>query len=222
MSKGYIEIDTSKWVRRTTFEWFKEFSNPTYCFNVKIDVSDILAYSKESKTSFFINFLYVISRVNNEIESLRLRYIDNKVLLFDRIDPTFTVKTTDGSFNNAGVMYNADYETFYQSVKDEIARRNGLTDNSQVYNKQVFNVFYSSCITTIDIESATQPLNTNDKNSLNVPRIFWDKYRIENGKTVLLLSMTVSHILIDGEESSKAIQLVRQYCSNFKSIINKQ
>ena len=103
MKNSYKEIDTNKWVRKTTFEWFEKFSNPTYCFNAKIDVSDVVNYFKQTGTSFFINFLYLISRVNNEIESLRLRYVDNRVLLYETINPTFTVKTTDGSFNNAGV-----------------------------------------------------------------------------------------------------------------------
>ena len=73
MGNSFKEINTDEWVRKTTFNWFKEFSNPTYCFNVKIDVSEVVKFSKETTTSFFINFLYIISRVNNEIESLRLR-----------------------------------------------------------------------------------------------------------------------------------------------------
>ena len=222
MNNSFKEIDTSKWVRRTTYEWFKEFSNPTYCFNVKIDVSDVVNYSKQTGTSFFVNFLYIISRVNNEIESLRLRYIDDRVLLFNRIDATFTVKTTDGSFNNAGVEYTSDYEEFYKRAKEEINRRNGLTDNSKCYNQWEYDVFYSSCVISIDLEAISQPLDTNNKNSLNVPSIFWDKYRLENGKYIMLLSMTVSHVLVDGEQLSSALNLVRKYCSNFREIINKR
>ena len=216
---AFKEIDTNRWVRKTTFEWFKDFSNPTYCFNVKIDVDDLVSFSKETGTSFFINFLYVICRVNNEFEPLRLRYIDGKVLLFERIDPTFTVKTIDGHFNNADFEYKKDYKEFYKLAKEEIDRRNGLTDNSGCYNKTGYNVFYSSCLTTIELEGMSQPLNTNNKNSLNVPRIFWDKYRLENGKYVMLLSMNVSHILMDGEDLSAAFNLAKKYCKDFKKIL---
>ena len=221
MKNAYKEIDTSKWVRKTTFEWFKKFSNPTYCFNVKIDVTDIVNYSKQTGSSFFINFLYLICRVNNEVESLRLRYVNDRVLLYDKINATFTVKTTDGSFNNAGVEYVKDYNEFYKLTKEEINRRNGLTDNSQNYNVWDYDVFYSSCVISIELESISQPLDTNNKNSLNVPRIFWDKYRLENGKYVMLLSMNVSHVLVDGEELSKALNLVKKYSANFKELIGK-
>ena len=222
MANSYKVINTDEWVRKTTFTWFKKFSNPTYCFNVKIDVEDIVNYSKETGASFFINFLYIISRVNNELVPFRLRYIDDQVRLYDRIDATFTVKTTDGSFNNAGVSYTSDYEEFYHLTKEEINKRNGKTDNSQEYNRWGYDVFYSSCVISIDLEAISQPLDTNNKNSLNVPRIFWDKYRLENGKYIMLLSMTVSHVLVDGEQLSSALNLVRKYCSNFKEIINKR
>ena len=219
MANNYKEIDTNNWVRKTTFNWFKGFSNPTYCFNMKIDVTDVIKYSKETGTSFFVNFLYVICRVNNEIESLRLRYVDEKVLLYERIDPTFTVKTTDGSFNNAGCEYKRDYQEFYKLAKEEINRRNGATDNSQNYNTWDYDVFYSSCVTSIELESMRQPLDINNKNSLNVPRIFWDKYRLVNDRYVMLLSMNVSHILMDGEELSSAINLVKKYCADFNKTI---
>ena len=159
MANKYQIVNTDEWVRKTTFAWFKEFSNPTYCFNVKIDVEDLVKYSKETSTSFFINFLYIICRVNNEIESLRLRFIDGRVYLYDKISPTFTVKTTDGSFNNAGFEYTSDYQRFYQLAKDEINRRNGKTDNSQSYNQWGYDVFYSSCVISIDLEAISQPLD---------------------------------------------------------------
>ena len=140
--------------------------------------------------------------------------------MFDKISPTFTVKTTDGSFNNAGFEYTNNYQEFYKLAKEEINRRNGLTDNSQCYNRWEYDVFYSSCVISIDLEGISQPLDVNNKNSLNVPRIFWDKYRLENDKYLILLSFTVSHILVDGEELSKALNLVREYCTNIRSIIN--
>ena len=220
IDKEYIVIDTTNWARNTIFNWFKSFNNPTYSFGVKIDVDNIIFFSKKTNTSFFINFLYIVTRVCNEIEPLRLRFVDNKVLLFNRIDPTFTVKTTDGFFNNAGFVYTSNYQSFYKLAKEEIEKHNGLTENPKNYNSDDYGVFYSSCITSIDLENFREPLNSDDKNSINVPRIFWDKYRLEDEKNVLLLNFTVSHILIDGEDLSKAFNLIRKYCLDFESIIS--
>lgn len=220
MDKSYQLVNTDEWIRKVTYEWFRTFTNPTYCFGVKIDISDVIKYSKETSTSFFVNFLYIISKTFNEIDSLKLRYVDGKVLLFNQIDPTFTVKTMDGSFNNAGFIYTNDYQEFYRAAKREINKKNKVTDNSRKYNSnEDYGVFYSSCITSIDLENFSEPLNTDNKNSINVPRIFWDKYRLENGRYVLLLNITVSHILVDGEELSSAFNLIRKYCADFQKTI---
>ena len=216
------KIDIEKWNRRTNFKWFSTFTNPTFSFNVKIDVTDVVNYSKETKTSFFANFLYLICRVNNELEPLRLRYVDGEVIEYDVINPTFTVKTIDGVFNNAEFAYTSDYQEFYKRCREVVEQNNKKTLNPEEYNIPRYDRFYSSCLTTIELEGMTQPLNFNDKNSLNIPRIFWDKYRLENGRYVMLVNFTVSHILMDGEDLAKALNLLKQYASNAKdTIVNK-
>ncbi len=117
MDTKYTIIDTSTWVRKVPFEWFNSFNNPTYGFNVKIDVTSIVEYSKETNTSFFANFLYVVARAINEVDALKLRLIGGNVVLYERIDPDFTIKTKDGSFNNAGFTYTKVYKEFYSNVE---------------------------------------------------------------------------------------------------------
>ena len=213
------KIDVEKWNRRTNFRWFSSFSNPTFSFNVKVDVTDVVNYSKETKTSFFANFLYLISKVNNEHQPLRLRYIDGDVIEYDVINPTFTVKTIDGVFNNAEFEYIGSYKEFYKRCREEVGKNNKETLNPEEYNIPRYDRFYSSCLTTIELESMSQPLNYNDKNSLNVPRIFWDKYRLENNRYVMLVNFTVSHILMDGEDLAKALNLLKSYALDFKKTI---
>ena len=36
------------------YRWFKTFDNPCYGFDVKMDVSEVVKYSKETKTSFLL------------------------------------------------------------------------------------------------------------------------------------------------------------------------
>ena len=213
------KIDVEKWNRRTNFKWFSTFTNPTFSFNVKVDVTDVVNYSKETKTSFFANFLYLISKVNNELEPLRLRYVEGEVIEYGTINPTFTVKTIDGVFNNAEFAYTKNYQDFYRRCREVVDQNNKETINPEEYNISRYDRFYSSCLTTIEIEGMSQPLNFNDKNSLNVPRIFWDKYRLENGRYVMLVNFTVSHVLMDGEDLAKALNLLKQYSSDFSKVV---
>ena len=213
-------IDTSTWIRKVPFEWFNSFINPTYSFNVKIDVSNIVSYSKETNTSFFANFLYVVTRSINDVEALRLRLEDENVVLYDRIDPDFTVKTEDGTFNNAGFTYTKDYKEFYKRCRETINNNNKTANTLKDYNSSSkYNLFYSSCLTSIDIESMTHPIKAEDKESTAVPRIFWSKYILDNDKYYLMLNITVSHALVDGEDLALVFKKIKEYSLNFKEII---
>ena len=59
----YKVIDVNTWERKKQFTWFNSFTNPCYGFNVEIDVTEVLNYSHETKTSFFINYLFLMMSV---------------------------------------------------------------------------------------------------------------------------------------------------------------
>lgn len=209
------KIDIEHWIRKSNFDWFSTFTNPTFSFNVKVDVTDVVKYSKETKTSFFANFFYIISRVNNELTPFRLRYLDGEVVEFDAVHPRFTVKTKDGVFNTASFEYTPDYKEFYRRCREAIDINSVFTDNTKEFDAPSYDVFYASCLTSIELEGMTHPMNYDNKNTLNVPHIFWDKYRLENDRYVLLLNFTVSHIVMDGEDLAEALNLVKKYSLDF-------
>ena len=64
----YKVIDLDNFKKRKQYNWFKTFSNPCYGLNVKMDVTEVVKYSKETKTSFFINVLYLITIGLNSVE----------------------------------------------------------------------------------------------------------------------------------------------------------
>jgi len=57
----YKIVDMNARGRKSVFKWFNSFSNPCYGVNIKVDVTNVIKLTKETKTSFFINFLYLQS-----------------------------------------------------------------------------------------------------------------------------------------------------------------
>ena len=90
MANNYKIIDIDTWNRKSQYLWFNSFMNPTYGIDVKMDVTNLVNYSKKTKTSFFINFLYCLTVALNEVEEFRLRYVNGEVRLYDYINPTYT------------------------------------------------------------------------------------------------------------------------------------
>ena len=108
------KIDLKNWHRNKTYEWFRCFSNSTYSMNVRIDVSSLVKHSKQNKESFFVDLLYIVLKGLNSISGMRMRLVNDEPVIFDDINPAFTVMTETGTFEN--VRYNNcdNFLEFYQ------------------------------------------------------------------------------------------------------------
>lgn len=200
------------------YEWFKTFSNPCYGFDVKMDVSNVIEYSKATKTSFFINVLYLITIGLSSVEEMRLREVNGEIRLYDRINPTFTVMTKSGLYENAGFKMIDDYQGFYNKAKEVLEEVKNQEYVKETYNdSEMYDDYYMTCIPWLSLEGMTHPLCDNNFASSSCPRVCWDKYRIENDKYVMLLNVTVSHCFVDGYPLSCAFKQIQK---NFDEIAN--
>lgn len=216
----YKVIKSEQLKNQSQYRWFKTFANPCYGLNVKMDVSEVFKYSKETKTSFFVNILYLITTALNSIEEFKIREVKDEIRIYDTINPTFTVMTDVGIYENAGFKMVEDYKSFYKIAKEIIEKVKKQTSFKQTYNdSMLFDDYYMTCLPWISIEAMTHPLCENNNESLTVPRLCWDKYRIENGKHVMLLNITVSHCYIDGYTLSKGFAKIQENFDQTYSIL---
>lgn len=216
----YKVIKSEQLKNQSQYRWFKTFANPCYGLNVKMDVSEVVKYSKETKTSFFVNILYLITTALNSIEEFKIREVKDEIRIYDTINPTFTVMTDVGIYENAGFKMVEDYKSFYRIAKEIIEKVKKQTSFKQTYNdSMLFDDYYMTCLPWISIEAMTHPLCENNNESLTVPRLCWDKYRIENGKYVMLLNITVSHCYIDGYTLSKGFAKIQENFDQTYSIL---
>lgn len=108
MNYKVIKVEEIKKINQ--YKWFRQFSNPCYGFNVKMDVTSLLSFTKENHQSFFINTLYLVTSALNQIEEMRLCEVNGEIRLYDKINPAFTVMTSAGIFENTGFEMINDYE----------------------------------------------------------------------------------------------------------------
>ena len=218
MNYKVIEIKDIQKINQ--YQWFRQFSNPCYGFNVKMDITRLVHYTKEHHQNFFINTLYLITTALNQIEEMRIREVNGEIRLYDKINPTFTVMTSVGIYENTGFEMVDDYREFYKRAHSIIEKVKKQTKVKETYNDStLYNDFYMTCIPWLSIESMTHPLIDNDYASLSCPRVCWDKYREENGKIIMTLNITVSHCFVDGYPLSQAFLLIQEYFNNLTGII---
>ena len=202
------------------YEWFKTFANPCYGFDVKMDVTNVLKYSKETNTSFFINVLYLITIGLSSIEEMRMREVNGEIRLYDKINPTFTVMTNSGNYENAGIKMIDDFNEFYNKVKGTLELVKSNVSVRDGYNDDLlFDDYYMTCIPWLSIEGMTHPLCDNNYSSSSCPRVCWDKYRLEDGKYVMILNITVSHCFVDGYRLTNVFKQIQINFNEIEKII---
>lgn len=215
------KLDIENSLRKKTYLWFKSFKNPTYGINVTMDVTKLVEYSKKTNTSFFINMLYIVVNGLNSVSEMRMRFVDNKPVIFDDINPAITVMTTNEVFENVRFENKKDYKDFYSLAKENIDNakyETKLTENN--YNPtNAWNEYYITCLPWLNFTGVNQPM-TEELHSQTVPRICWGKYVNNNGKHEMTLNITVSHVFVDGLHISKAFNKIQELLNEVDKTLN--
>lgn len=218
------EINMKTYKKRNQFNWFSTFPNPTYGFDVDIDVDKVVKLSKNRKESFFAYFMFIVSLGINSVDEMRMRQVKGHIYLYDTINPTFTVMTTSGIYHNAGCLMDFNFRKCYQGIVDAVNTAKNMEINDQLNSFPICSspdTIYATCIPQLDFVSMTHPTPANNCDSLSVPRVCWGKYHLEDdGHYHLMLNITVSHTLVDGVPLANCFNKIKEVCLNAEKFLN--
>lgn len=213
------EIDLENWNRYTQYKWFSSFSNPTYSVNKEIDVTNLVNYIHKENKSFFVSFLYILTKGLNSIEELRIRYVNNKVIMYDDINPAYTVMTKSGTFENVSSQNYNNYKEFYEHTKKDVDKAKNEIKIKATYNdNNLFNQYYITCLPWLDFSAVTHPI-PDDLESLSVPRICFGKYKEVNGRYKMMLNINVNHAFVDGYPLSQVFINIQDMLDNLEKVL---
>lgn len=71
----YKVLDMEKYYRKDIYRHFTMDCKCSVMITSKIDVSELVAYSKQTGTKFYINFLYVLTKALNTRDDYKMRYL---------------------------------------------------------------------------------------------------------------------------------------------------
>ena len=72
---NYKVIDKETYYRKGVFRHFTEDCKCSTSITSRIDVTELAAYSRNTGTKFYVNFLYILSKVLNSREDYRMGYL---------------------------------------------------------------------------------------------------------------------------------------------------
>ena len=207
---SYRIIDKETYYRKGVFRHFSEDCKCSTSMTARIDVTPLKEFSDRTGTKFYINFLYILSKVLNSRDDYRMCYLwqTEELICYDRIHPTQYVFHNDTeTCTPVYTTYYEDYETFYRECAQDIenakkTREYGLDAAAHP------NWFDASYIPWVSYDSLNIELP--DGYLYFAPIVNWGKYREEGGRLMMPVSVRMNHAIADGYLIAKVFRLLEQ------------
>ena len=216
MSKeNYKVINMDEYYRKGVFRHFSKDCKCSTSMTARIDVTKLVEFSKHSGTKFYINFLYILSKVLNSRDDYRMCWLwqTEELICYDKINPTQYIFHDDTeTCTPVYTTYYEDYKTFYDNAAKDIekakeTREYGLDSENHP------NWFDASYISWLSYDSLNIELP--DGYLFFAPIVNWGKYRIENGRYMMPVSVRLNHAVADGYLVAKVFKLLDEEIGAF-------
>lgn len=201
----YQELDLTNWKRKSTFDYFKTFEDPFFNICTHLDVSQLYELCQQKEYSFNLAILYYSLKVANEMEEFRMRIIDEKVVIYDRINCGSPVLHEDETFSFCYFELHDSLESFVENGKKRVAKQLA----KQVLDPKVgeLDMIHYSVIPWTSFTSFKHAKKFIEGDS--IPKIVFGKYFEDNEKLMLPISVAVNHALMDGFHVGKYLNKVQ-------------
>ncbi|MDY5940223.1 MAG: CatA-like O-acetyltransferase, family 3 [Eubacteriales bacterium] len=212
---AYKVIDQNTYYRKDIFRHFSEDCKCSTSMTARMDVSALVRYSKKTGTRFYLNFLYLLSKVLNSRDDYKMGYLwqTKELICYDTVHPTQYVFHEDTeTCSPVYSTYYADHDTFYKAALEDMER----AKKTRVYGLDMENHpnwFDASYIPWLSYDSLNIELP--DGHLFFAPIINWGKYREENNRLVMPVSVRLNHAIADGYLVAKVFRLLEQEIKAF-------
>lgn len=72
---NYKIINKDTYYRKGVFRHFSEDCKCSTSMTARVDVTELVNYSRQNSTKFYINFLYILSKVLNSRDDYKMGYM---------------------------------------------------------------------------------------------------------------------------------------------------
>lgn len=192
MPNSYRVVDENTWERAMHCAIFRNSVEPAFCVTWEADVTHFKRMVKKQGLSFTLAMVYAICKCANEIEAFRYRFLDGKVVLFDRIDTAFTyLNQKTGLFKVVNVPFVENLSEYC-----ELALKTAEQQKEYFTGPLGNDVFQCSAMPWV---AYTHISHTNSGKKDNATPLFdWGKYSERNGRIRLPVSVQAHHSFVDG------------------------
>lgn len=212
---NYKIIDKEKYYRKGVYRHFTEDCKCSTSMTARLDVTELVEFSKKTNTKFYINFLYLLSRVLNSRGDYRMGYIwqEDKLICYDVINPIQYVFHDDTeTCTPVYTTYYEDYKVFYDNAMKDVESAKQTRDYALDAANHP-NWFDASYISWLSYDSLNIELP--DGYLYFLPIVNWGRYREENGRLMMPLTVRLNHAIADGFLVANVYRLLQSAMEEF-------
>ena len=212
---NYRVIDKETYYRKGVFRHFSEDCKCSTSMTARIDVTELVKYSRKTKTKFYVNFLYILSKVLNSRDDYKMGYLwaTDQLICYDSINPTQYVFHEDTeTCTPVYTTYYEDYATFYKNALADIDRAK-QTREYGLDSVNHPNWFDASYISWLSYDSLNVELP--DGYLYFAPIVNWGKYREEHGQLMMPVTVRLNHAIADGYLIANVYRLLELEMAHF-------
>lgn len=212
-------IDIETYYRKGVFRHFMEDCKCSTSITARIDVTELAAFSKSTRTKFYINFLYILSKVLNSRDDYKMayRWQTKELVCYDTINPIqYVFREESETCTPVYSNYCEDYALFYKNALDDVERAK-KTRGYGLDAENHPNWFDASYIPWISYDALNIELP--DGYPYFLPIVNWGKYREENGRLMMPVSVRLNHAVADGFLVANVFRLLQKETEGFRGII---
>ena len=212
---NYRIIDKEAYYRKGVYRHFTQDCKCSVSMTARLDVTELVQSCKQRGTKFYLDFLYLLCKVLNSREDYRMAYLWEKdeLICYDVIHPTQYVFHEDTeTCTPVYTQYCEDYAAFCCNALQDLERakqtRDYLLDAANHPNW-----FDASYISWLSYDSLHIELP--DGYLYYLPIVNWGRYREENGRLQLPLTVRMNHAVADGFLIANVYRLLEQEIAAF-------
>ncbi len=212
---NYKVIDKNSYYRKGVFRHFTEDCKCSTSMTARVDVTDLVAFSKRTGTKFYLNFLYLLSKVLNSREDYRMGWLwqTGELVCYDVIHPTQYVFHEDTeTCTPVYSTYSEDYDVFYAGALRDLEEAK-QTREYRLDAANHPNWFDASYISWLSYDSLNIELP--DGYLFFPPIVNWGRYREENGRLRMPVSVRLNHAVADGYLAANVFRLLEKETAEF-------
>ena len=207
---NYKIIDRETYYRKGVFRHFSEDCKCSVSMTARVDITALAEYSKKAGSKFYLNFLYILSKVMNSRDDYRMGYLwqTGELICYDVVNPTQYVFHEDTeTCTPVYTEYSEDYDVFYAGALRDVERARETREYGLDPANHP-NWFDASYIPWLSYDSLNVELP--DGHLYFAPIVNWGKYREENGRLLMPVSVRLNHAVADGYLIANVFRLLQR------------